>query len=1047
MTPSARQFVWLATWLIFPASLFAQPRVFTLPAESRFQPAKLTVPPGYSIEVAAPPPLVAHPTMACFDDRGRLFVAENAGVNLSAAELEEKLPNSVRMLEDTDGDGRFDKATVFADQMTFPMGGAWFGGALYVASPPNIWRLEDTDDDGVADRREILVNKFGYTGNAASVHGCFAGPDGRIYWCDGRHGHEFRDRDGNITSKRSGSYIFSCHPDGSDVRIHCGGGMDNPVEVDFTDEGEILGTVNIFYTRPRVDCLVHWLYGGAYPHYERVLGEFTRTGDLLGPVHKFGHVAISGTCRYRGTSLGKEFQNSFFATFFNRGRVVRVELEREGSSFSATQREFLAAEGNNFHPTDVLEDADGSLLVVDTGGWFYRGCPTSQVARPEIPGAIYRIRRVDADPITDPRGLSIRWGDVSEAELARLLDDDRPAVAEKAIAECVHRGLVTVAFSVFHANGSEKAKRNALWVVTRIRGRIASQLRSGESVSYQSTPEVLRAGLLDGATSVRQTACRSVATHPDKAFLPILKDRLKDDDAGVRREAAKAVGRIYHPQAVPALLAALGRAGIDRSEEHAIIYALIEIDDPEATAAGLVSKEAPTVRGALLALEAMNDADLTSRRLLPFLNSSDAALRHTTVDLLKSRPDAGPRVAEMLERSIQSGSFREDTTLRVAAAFCREPHVARLIGNLLSRFRNGSQATFRRQLFEILAAESGLPLHETWVSPVNGLLRSENTADVELGLAVASSIQTGRFKQPLNAIALDESRPKLLRVGALEAAAGNDARLSEPAFELLTELLGGNATAAESSRAATLLGQASLTPQQLVTLAPYLSLAGPIQLRDLIRPFGRDRRPEVATAFLDAMDKARSVLSLPVPEFSDIVKRYPPELRDRANALLDRIEAEEARQVAQVDRLLPLLKTGDAANGRKVFFGKKSKCATCHRVGSEGGKIGPDLTTIGANRSPADLLESIVLPSATIVREYDPYSVVTTKGRVISGLIVRDTPEAVHIQPQTGEPIVVPRREIESVTPDTVSIMPKGLEQALTEKELADVVAFLNSLK
>ena len=294
---------------------------------------------------------------------------------------------------------------------------------------------------------------------------------------------------------------------------------------------------------------------------------------------------------------------------------------------------------------------------------------------------------------------------------------------------------------------------------------------------------------------------------------------------------------------------------------------------------------------------------------------------------------------------------------------------------------------------------------------------------------------------------MDESKPKLLRVAALEAASGNDARLGEPAFALLTELLAGDATAAESARAAQLLGQASLTPQQLVELAPHLSLAGPIPLRDLIRPFGRDRRLEVATAFLDSMEKARSVLSLPVPEFSDIVKRYPPELRDRANALLDRIEAEEARQVAQVDRLLPLLKTGDSANGRKVFFGKKSKCASCHRVGSEGGKIGPDLTTIGANRAPADLLESIVLPSATIVREYDPYSVVTTKGRVISGLIVRDTTEAVHVQPATGEPVVVPRSEIESVNPATVSIMPKGLEQALTEKELADVVAFLKSLK
>ena len=370
-------------------------------------PAALKVPDGYVVELVAGPPLVAHPTMACFDDRGRLFVSDNAGVNLSAAELEEQLPNSVRMLEDVDRDGRFDRSTVFADRMTFPMGGAWHDGALYVASPPNIWRLEDTDDDGVADKRQKLVSQFGFTGNAASIHGCFNGPDGRLYWCDGRHGHEFRDENNNVTSKLAGSYIFSCEPDGSDVRIHAGGGPDNPVEVDFTDEGEMLGTVNIMYSRPRIDCLVHWQHGGVYPHYERVLNERPRTGALLEPIHNFGHVAISGMMRYRSGVLDHRFRDNIFATFFNGGRVTRLETERVGSTFSVTQREFLSAVSRDFHPTDVLEDADGSLLIVDTGGWFYRGCPTSQIAKPDVMGAIYRVSRRGMTPLVDPWGLRI----------------------------------------------------------------------------------------------------------------------------------------------------------------------------------------------------------------------------------------------------------------------------------------------------------------------------------------------------------------------------------------------------------------------------------------------------------------------------------------------------------------------------------------------------------------------------------------------------------------------------------------------------------------
>ncbi|MFP6763244.1 MAG: dehydrogenase, partial [Planctomycetaceae bacterium] len=124
----------------------------------------------------------------------------------------------------------------------------------------------------------------------------------------------------------------------------------------------------------------------------------------------------------------------------------------------------------------------------------------------------------------------------------------------------------------------------------------------------------------------------------------------------------------------------------------------------------------------------------------------------------------------------------------------------------------------------------------------------------------------------------------------------------------------------------------------------------------------------------------------------------------------------------------------------------KSKCSNCHRIGTEGTRLGPDLTTIGANRTVHDLLESIVLPSATIVREYEPYSVVTNQGRIISGLIIRDTRQTIHIQPQTGEPVVIPRNQVESITPSTVSVMPNGMDKALTEKDLADVVAFLKSL-
>ncbi|MFQ5730341.1 MAG: PVC-type heme-binding CxxCH protein, partial [Planctomycetaceae bacterium] len=449
---------------------------FCLPA---FAAGKLPrVPPGFTIEKVTTSKLVKHPMMAGFDDRGRLFVACSAGKNVKAADLMKDPPNFIKMLEDTDGDGIFDKATVFADKMTLPMGALWYRGALYVASPPHIWKLEDTNNDGIADKRRILVNKFGFSGNAASVHGCFLGPCGRIYWCDGRHGHEFVDKKGKVVSKGKAARIFSCKPDGSDVRVHCGGGMDNPVEIDFTETGEMIGSVNILLSKPRGDCLMHWVEGGVYPRLDQqqCIAEFKSTGDPLPPMKNLGHVAVSGMMRYRSNQFGKKFQNNIFTTLFNTHKVIRSELKRSGATFTTTEHEFLTSNNPDFHPTDVLEDADGSLLVIDTGGWFRIGCPVSKVAKPNIHGAIYRIRRKGAHKIADPRGLKLGFSKMPAKQAVKYLDDPRRAVREKAIDRLFRIGerpsptqlnpaLSALRSVIRSSNSTVAARRNAVWAL------------------------------------------------------------------------------------------------------------------------------------------------------------------------------------------------------------------------------------------------------------------------------------------------------------------------------------------------------------------------------------------------------------------------------------------------------------------------------------------------------------------------------------------------------------------------------------------------------
>lgn len=193
----------------------------------------IQVPDGFTVEKIAGSPLVERPIMACFDEQGRLYVGDSAGVNLRFDDLLKTPPHRMLRLEDTTGTGVFDKSVVFADKLTFPMGALWYQGALYVCAPPSVWKLTDTDGDGVADKREEIVTRFGSNGNAADIHGPFLGPDGWFYWTDGRHGHSIDQPDGS-RSQGNAARVFRSRPDGTQVEVVCGGGMDNPVEIAFT---------------------------------------------------------------------------------------------------------------------------------------------------------------------------------------------------------------------------------------------------------------------------------------------------------------------------------------------------------------------------------------------------------------------------------------------------------------------------------------------------------------------------------------------------------------------------------------------------------------------------------------------------------------------------------------------------------------------------------------------------------------------------------------------------------------------------------------------
>src|SRR5204862_4284466 len=161
----------------------------------------------------------------------------------------------------------------------------------------------------------------------------------------------------------------------------------------------------------------------------------TRTGELLPPLVQFAAAAPCGLACPQSRALGEDFEGNLFACLFNLHKVTRHVLEPAGSTYATRDSDFLVSDNPDFHPTDVLEDADGSLLVVDTGGWYKICCPTSQLWKPDILGAIYRVRRAGAQKVNDPRGLQLNWKILKPADLAKLLADPRPTVRNRTIKE------------------------------------------------------------------------------------------------------------------------------------------------------------------------------------------------------------------------------------------------------------------------------------------------------------------------------------------------------------------------------------------------------------------------------------------------------------------------------------------------------------------------------------------------------------------------------------------------------------------------------------
>jgi putative heme-binding domain-containing protein len=182
-------------------------------------------------------------------------------------------------------------------------------------------------------------------------------------------------------------------------------------------------------------------------------------------------------------------------------------------------------------------------------------------------------------------------------------------------------------------------------------------------------------------------------------------------------------------------------------------------------------------------------------------------------------------------------------------------------------------------------------------------------------------------------------------------------------------------------------------------------------------------------------------------ELRKFLQSLPAVPKEQSEAILALLRQNVEKQRARLAQFEPLLTGGDPEKGKAVFFSPKAVCSTCHAIGSQGGRIGPDLTKIGTVRSGRDILEAILLPSSTIAQGYENYLVTTKDGRVAGGVIARQSADVVVLRDSSGAEWRLQRGEIETMQRQPTSLMPEGLERQLSADEFRDLLAFLQRLR
>lgn len=1056
---------------------------------------RLTLSPGLSAEVFAAEPQLTNPVAMCTDEKGRFWVVETfrfdgGGVghgtydirhryhlldeDLASKTVEQRLemikrwnnndlssltqfPDRLRLIEDTDGDGKADRSTIYDDSFNHPLDGVASGvlvrgDDVYFANVPHLWLLKDTNGDNKADVREKLLSGFGvrYSLLGHDLHGLRFGPDGKLYMSMGDRGLHVRTKEGKLIDLPDEGSVLRCEPDGSNLEVFATG-LRNPQKLVFDDYGNLFtGDNNCDHGDP-----ARWVYiveGGdtgwriGYQHIDtpRPTGPWLAEGltnleennTAAYVIPPIAHIAggPSGCTYYPGTSLPERYNGHFFLTDFRAGPhspVWSFAMKPKGASFELVDRhEFI----KGLVPTDIEFGIDGGAYITDWMGNFSKQ-QKGRIVRIFNPEAATSAIVLETKKLIT-EGMSGR----GEPELMRLLSHVDQRVRQAAQFELASRGessknaLATLAVDGKH----QLARIHAMWAL----GQIARKSKG--------TLDPLVPLLADGDDEIRAQAAKVLGEGRIGAAYDGLIKLLADANGRVRFHAAMALGKLGRTDAVGPLLRMLAENdNKDAFLRHAGAMGLAWIGDTSALTAAAGDSSPAARMGIVLALRHQKSPEAAR-----FLKDADPAIVLEAARAINDLPleQANPQLAALitnqgmvqpLAHRVLNANFRLGAAKHanaVAAYALNSGSIEALRVEALQMLNEWGQprginrVTGNWQPYNTNRAGAAAETAARRVLPE--ILRTAPDSVRAAAIVVAERIGTDDAAALFNVVA-DAKASGEIRAAALRAMAKrNDPRLQEAAVV-------GLASGAGPLRSESIRQQASL-PDAVQRFEALLAGDDIADKQAVLSTLGNVEGKAIDAILLAWMDKL-------------IAGQVPPEVqldlldaaaRSKSPAVQEKVSQYNSAKAKDdvVARYRETLAGGDAKAGREIFTKRQDvSCLRCHKVGGEGGTMGPDITGIGGRHDRVYLLESIVAPNKHIAPGFESATVKLKNGTVHNGVVKGETDAELHMEIETG-PIKLKKDQI-TLRRAAPSPMPDNIAEPLSKRDLRNLVEFLATQK